>query len=244
MESETPRVNALGQPIGAALADWTPPPVPPRKAMEGRYSRIEPLYPKRHGADLFEAFAVDTEGRNWTYRIEGPFGDRAALDGWLAQISIQNDPMFFAYIDRQTGKAVGNGAFMRIDAKVGSIEVGSIMFSPLMQRSRTATEVMYLKMKRAFELGYRRYEWKCDALNTPSRRAALRLGFSFEGVFRQATMYKARNRDTAWYACIDSEWPQLRDAFESWLDPVNFDGEGQQKQSLSSLTRPILARAE
>ncbi|NNE82984.1 MAG: GNAT family N-acetyltransferase [Alphaproteobacteria bacterium] len=240
MASDTPRLNSFGQPIGADVPDWTPPPLPPREAMEGQYCRIEPLDPERHGEDLFEAFAADPEGRNWTYRIEGPFDDRAALDAWLAEISVKADPLFFAYIDRASGKAVGNGAFMRIDAKVGAIEVGSIMFSPLLQRSRIATEVMYLKMKRVFELGYRRYEWKCDALNAPSRRAAQRLGFSYEGVFRQATMYRGRNRDTAWYACIDAEWPQLRAAFETWLDPENFDAAGQQKLRLSDLTAPIL----
>ena len=240
MASETTRLSPFGQPIGAEIARWTPPPLPPREAVKGRYCRIEPLDPERHGADLFEAFATDTDGRNWTYRIEGPFDDRGALDGWLADIAARTDPMFFAYIDRSSGKAVGNGAFMRIDANVGAIEVGSIMFSPLMQRTCVATEAIYLKMKRVFELGYRRFEWKCDALNAPSRRAAQRLGFSFEGVFRQATIYRSRNRDTAWYACIDSEWPQLRDAFETWLDPANFDADGQQKQSLSDLTAPIL----
>ena len=243
MASQIPRSSPFGQPIGAALAaDWTPPPLPPRDVIEGQYCRVEPLDPVRHGADLFEAFAADADGRNWTYRIEEPFENQAAVEHWLAKIAAQKDPLFFAYIDQSNGKAVGNGAFMRIDAKVGSIEVGSIMFSPLMQRSRIATEAMYLKMKRIFELGYRRYEWKCDALNAPSRRAAQRLGFSFEGVFRQATTYKGRNRDTAWYACIDSEWPKLSDAFEAWLDPANFDADGQQKQSLSELTRLILVR--
>jgi RimJ/RimL family protein N-acetyltransferase len=240
MPNETPRLNAFGQPIGAELTGWSPPPLPPREAIEGRYCRIEPLDPERHGADLFEAFAADSEGRNWTYRFEEPFDDQTALAGWLAEISVLNDPMFFAYIDRASGKAVGNGAFMRIDADVGSIEVGSIMYSALMQRTRVATEAMYLKMRLVFELGYRRYEWKCDALNVPSRSAAQRLGFSYEGIFRQATLYKGRSRDTAWYACIDCEWARLHDAFETWLDPANFDGNGQQKQSLSNLTAPIL----
>ncbi len=242
MTNEPARRNAFGQPIGAELPGWTPPPPPPRDPIEGRYCRIEPLDPTRHGADLFQAFSSDPDGRNWTYRIEGPFDDQEASDRWLTDIAGQPDPMFFAYIDRATDKAVGNGAFMNIEPSVGSIEVGSIMFSPLMQRSRIATEAMYLKMKRVFELGYRRYEWKCDSLNGPSRRAAQRLGFSYEGIFRQATIYKGRSRDTAWYACIDSEWPRLRDAFETWLDPANFDAEGEQKQSLRDLTRPILVR--
>jgi len=242
MAADTSGLSPFGQPIGAEIANWRPPAAPPRETLEGRYCRVEPLDPQRHGADLFDAFAADAEGRNWTYRIEGPFEDPAALDTWLREISSKTDPLFFAYVDRASGKAVGNGAFMRIDPTAGSIEVGSIMFSPLLQRTRVATEAMYLKMKRVFELGYRRYEWKCDALNAPSRRAAQRFGFSFEGIFRQATVYRDRNRDTAWYACIDREWPHLRNAFEAWLDPDNFDADGRQKHSLGDLTATVLVR--
>lgn len=152
------------------------------------------------------------------------------------------DPMFHAIIDVASGRAVGVAAYMRIEPKMGSIEVGHIHFSPLLQRTPGATEAMCLMMKRAFELGYRRYEWKCDALNAASRAAAQRLGFSFEGIFRQATVYRERNRDTAWYAAIDQEWPALARAFETWLDPANFDEAGRQCVRLSELTRPLLVK--
>ena len=226
------RTNAHGQPIGPALPGWTPPPHPPWEAMEGRYCRIEPQDPARHGDALHAAFAADAAGRIWTYRSEGPFASRPDFDAWLEATSGQDDPMVFAFIDLATGKAVGSGAYMRIAPEAACIEVGSLLFSPLMQRTRVATEAMYLMMRRAFELGYRRYEWKCDALNEPSCRAARRFGFTYEGTFRQALVYKGRNRDTAWFSIIDSEWPALRRGFEAWLDPANFDSEGTQKQRL------------
>lgn len=230
--------NKLSQPIGEPMEGWAPPPYPPREAMEGRYCRVEPQEPGRHGADLFEAFALDAEGRNWTYRAEGPFDSRLEFDAWLAATSGKDDPMYFAFIDLATGKAVGNGAYMRIVPAAGCIEVGSLMFSPLMQRTRVATEAMFLMMARAFELGYRRYEWKCDALNEPSRRAAERLGFAYEGTFRQHMIYKGRNRDTAWFAITDADWPRLKAAFETWLAPENFDSNDNQKQSLTALLSP------
>jgi len=146
----------------------------------------------------------------------------------------------FAVVDPITDDAIGVAGYLRITPASGSIEVGHLNFSPRLQRTRAATEAMYLMMAHAFELGYRRYEWKCNALNLPSRAAALRLGLSFEGIFRQATVVKGRNRDTAWYAAIDSEWPALRAAFLQWLDPANFDEQGQQRISLSALTFPIL----
>jgi RimJ/RimL family protein N-acetyltransferase len=147
---------------------------------------------------------------------------------------------FLAIVDRAAGRALGVAAYMRIAAASGAIEVGHVHFSPLLQRARGATEAMYLMMQRAFALGYRRYEWKCDALNAPSRAAALRLGFSYEGIFRQATVYKGRNRDTAWFATIDADWPALAPAFEAWLNPANFDEAGRQRSRLSDLTRPLL----
>jgi RimJ/RimL family protein N-acetyltransferase len=147
-----------------------------------------------------------------------------------------DDPLFYVVIDPQSGKAVGVASYLRIDPKNGTIEVGHIKFSPLIQRTRMATESMFQMMKRVFDLGYRRYEWKCDALNAPSRAAALRLGFTFEGVFRQASVYKDRNRDTAWYSVIDLEWPTLNAAFTCWLAPENFDNTGKQRRSLSELT--------
>ena len=207
--------------------------------MEGAYCQLTLLDPQTHAADLFDAFAEDTDNTDWVYLPYGPFDSPSALKAWLEEIASKSDPLFYTVMDRQ-GKAVGVASYLRITPASGSIEVGHIHFSPQLQTTPAATEAMYLMMRHAFALGYRRYEWKCDALNQRSRRAALRLGLSFEGVFRQATLYKGRNRDTAWYATIDLEWPQLKAAFEAWLDPANFDDSGQQKQSLSDLTAPIL----
>lgn len=230
------RLNELGQPIGEPLPGWTPRPRPPGNVMEGRWCRVEPLDPARHAESLHRANAEDREGRNWTYLTTGPFSDLAAYRAWLEQIVTPDDPLFHAIVDRQSGRALGVASFLRIQPDVGVIEVGHINFAPPLQRSRLATEAMYLMMRRAFdELGYRRYEWKCDALNAPSRRAAERLGFVYEGTFRQATIYRERNRDTAWFAIIDRDWPMIKAAFEAWLDPANFDAEGRQRQRLEAL---------
>jgi RimJ/RimL family protein N-acetyltransferase len=208
--------------------------------MDGRFCRLEPLDPDRHAAALFTADASDTDGRTWTYLAYGPFSTLAEYRDWMDKHCRNHDPLFFAVIDRPLGEANGIASYLRIDPAAGSIEVGHIHYSPRLQRCPAGTEAMYLLMKRAFELGYRRYEWKCDALNAASRAAAQRLGLSFEGVFRQATVYKGRNRDTAWYAAIDSDWPALRDAFAKWLDPGNFDSTGRQRTRLTELTRPLL----
>jgi RimJ/RimL family protein N-acetyltransferase len=234
------RVNALGQPIGAPVPDWKPPPHPPAVVLAGRFCRVEPLDPERHAAALFEANALDASGRNWTYLLREPFETLAGYRAWMEQSCLSTDPMFFAIVDAARDTATGVAAYLRIAPGAGSIEVGHINFSPLLQRTPAATEAMYLMMRNAFELGYRRYEWKCDSLNGPSRAAAQRLGLSFEGVFRQALVYKGRNRDTAWYAAIDGEWPALRAAFERWLDPANFDAAGRQRVSLGALTAPVL----
>jgi RimJ/RimL family protein N-acetyltransferase len=192
--------------------------------MGGRFCRLEPLDPDRHAAGLFAANAAEERGRSWTYLAYGPFRTRPSYRAWMSTHCLGDDPLFFAIIDRAQGQPVGVASYLRITPDSGSIEVGHIHYSPRLQRRPAATEAMYLLMKGAFELGYRRYEWKCDALNAASRAAARRLGLSFEGVFRQATVYKGRNRDTAWYAAIDTEWPALRAAFLAWLDPGNFDG--------------------
>jgi RimJ/RimL family protein N-acetyltransferase len=233
------RVNVLGQSIGFEVPAWRPPPRPDRTPMEGRYCRVEPLS-ERMAADLHAADAEDTDGRSWTYLAYGPFASEADYRQWLVETCLGADPLFHAIVPAESGRPAGVASYLRIDPPSGSIEVGHIHFSPVLQRSRAATEAMYLMMRRAFELGYRRYEWKCDALNAPSRAAAQRLGLSFEGVFRQATVYKDRNRDTAWYAAVDREWPALRRAFETWLDPANFDGDGGQRVGLRELTRPLL----
>jgi RimJ/RimL family protein N-acetyltransferase len=236
----TRNLDGSGQPIGFALDTWKPPRRPPREPMAGRFCRVEPLDPDRHAAHLHDANALDTQGRIWTYLPYGPFETLEDYLGWTNDRCRGEDPLFHAIVDSATGKAAGIASYLRIAPAIGSIEVGHINYSPPLQRTPAATEAMYLMMKRAFELGYRRYEWKCDALNAKSRAAAQRLGLSFEGVFRQATVYKGRNRDTAWYAAIDREWPALEGAFSRWLHPTNFDERGKQRVRLADLTAPIL----
>lgn len=238
------RTDANGQPIGWPLADWRSPPRPARAPMIGGTVRLEPIDADKHAADLHEAFAADGDGRTWTYMPYGPFVSADAYAAWMRASASGDDPLFFALIDATSGKPLGVASYLRIDPAVGAIEVGHIAFSPRLRRARAATEAMYLMMANAFRLGYRRYEWKCDALNEPSRRAAQRLGFSYEGVFRQATVYKSRNRDTAWFAITDGDWEKLRGAFAAWLDPANFDAGGKQRRRLSDLTRPLLVRED
>lgn len=218
------------------LADWTAPPPPPRSAMTGRYVKLEPLS-HAHIPELWAAHQGAPEV--WHYIPAGPFENEAALGAWVDQMRILSDPLQFA-VRMEDGRIGGTLSLLRINPAAGSIEVGYIVFSPRLQRTREATEAVYLTLKWAFEAGYRRFEWKCDAANRPSRRAAERFGLSYEGVFRQAAVIKGRNRDTAWFAAIDAEWPALKAAFETWLDPDNFDEGGQQRLSLASLTSPIL----
>ncbi len=204
--------------------------------MSGRFALVEPLDPARHGHDLWTAFAADREGHGWVYFPYGPFSDARALGAWLDTIAAREDPLFHAVIERTSGKALGMASFLRIDAAHGVIEIGHLHFAPALQRTAVASEAMYLMMARAFdELGYRRYEWKCNDLNSPSRAAALRLGFRYEGTFRQAQVVKGHNRDTAWFSILDSEWPALKASFRRWLDPANFDADGRQRKSLSVL---------
>lgn len=236
-------VNHLGQPVGQPLPGWTPPPPPPPTPMLGRYCRVEPLRAEQHAAELHAAFQADTEGRMWTYLAYGPFATAEDYSAWIERMTAGSDPLFHAIVDAVSGRALGVASYLRIDPAAGSIEVGHLAFAPALQRTPAATEAMFLMMERAFALGYRRYEWKCNALNAPSRAAAQRLGLSFEGVFRQATVSKGHNRDTAWYAAIDAEWPALEAAFRRWLDPANFDAAGSQRLRLAELTRPLLHRA-
>jgi RimJ/RimL family protein N-acetyltransferase len=231
----TQRTNSLGQPIGEPVEGWSARPRPPRTPIAGRFCRVESIDPDRHAVDLHAANLQDKEGRNWTYLAYGPFTDLAGYRKWMEASCLGEDPLFHAVVDQASGKAVGVASYLRIDPPVGVIEVGHINYAPALQRSSAATEAMYLLMRRVFdELGYRRYEWKCDALNAPSREAALRLGFRYEGIFRQATLYKGRNRDTAWYAVIDRDWPAVKAGFEAWLDPANFDAGGKRRRSLSA----------
>jgi len=232
--------NAFGQPVGLTVENWQPAQTPPRATMQGKYCRLEPVDIDNHAQELFDANAESNDDSMWTYLPYGPFESFEQYRDWMKATCCGNDPLFFTIIDNATNKAVGLAAYLRIDAKIGSIEVGHLAYSPALQRKPAATEAMYLMMAKAFELGFRRYEWKCNSLNLPSRIAAQRLGFSYEGEFRQATIVKGRNRDTTWYAIIDKEWPALRTAFEKWLAPQNFDSNGQQRLRLSDLTSPLL----
>jgi RimJ/RimL family protein N-acetyltransferase len=233
-------LNHLNQPVGLLVPNWHPPKFPSHETINGQFCRLEPLEPKVHAESLFEANKLDVMGLNWTYLPYGPFDDFNSYQVWMLKACTGIDPQFYAIIDLMSCKAVGIASYLRIDPNNGSIEVGHLNYSPLLQRTPAATESMYLLMKRAFNLGYRRYEWKCNALNAPSRIAAQRLGFSYEGLFLQATIVKGRNRDTAWYSITDKVWPEIDKAFSEWLSPSNFDEKGSQKTSLSTLTESFV----
>lgn len=237
----TGKTNEYLQPTGAALADWQPRPRPQRVVLAGRYCRLEPLTPQTHTKTLWKAWSKAEDGRDWTYMSVGPFASEQQFAEFVASAAASTDPLHFAVIDQKTARAMGTLSLMRIDPANGVAEVGFVAFSPELKRTVQATEAHYLLMKYALDaLGYRRYEWKCDSLNGPSRRAALRLGFRPEGVFRQAAVYKGRTRDTAWFSVIDSEWPLLKAAFEAWLAEENLP-QGKQMQSLSSLRGKLAA---
>ena len=227
------------QKVGFDLPDWVAPRAPDVDVLDGRFVRLERLSCDRHGAALFQAYSG--HDAVWTYLPVGPFHSSAQYQRWVRENETSTDPYFFAIQDKMSGKWAGVGSFLRITPNAGTIEVGFLTFSPVLQRTPAATEAMFLMMQWAFEAGYRRYEWKCDALNLPSRRAAQRLGFSYEGVFRQAAVVKGRNRDTAWFAVIDREWPALKEAFHVWLSPENFRPDGSQVERLSDLTRLVRA---
>jgi len=239
-QSNVSETNNLGQPIGQVVPAWSPAEFPKQPPMDGHFCRLEPLDAGTHARGLFAAYARDEKGKNWTYLPYGPFSTFEEYSQWLNSTTSDVDPQFYAVILKSTGEPVGVASFLRIDPGNGSIEVGHIHFSEILKHTPAATEAMFLMMKTAFDLGYRRYEWKCDVLNAASCSAALRLGLSFEGVFRQSTVYKGRNRDTAWFAAVDSDWPELETAFMRWLDSSNFDEGGKQAVSLRELTRPIL----
>ena len=234
--------NPPVQPLGELLTDWRVPPYPSGQPLQGCFARLEPLRAELHAASLHAANSRDVDGRNWTYLPYGPFDSLDAYRSWMESFCAGRDPQFYAIIEQSSGLARGVASYLRITPASGCIEVGHLHFSPPLQRTPAASEAVILLMKHAFELGYRRFEWKCDALNAPSCAAALRLGFSFEGIFRQAAVVKGRNRDTAWFAVIDRDWPALATAFARWLDPANFDPAGQQRLALSSLTAQIGSR--
>lgn len=224
--------NDLGQPVGVDLGEWNPPPFPPGATLDGRTVTLEPLDPSSHGPALWAALK-DAPESTWTYMSFGPFGSYDRFEEALRSIVAPAD--WVPYAATVDGMPLGFASYLRIEPNVGCIEIGSITWSPAMQRTTPSTEALYLMMAHVFDLGYRRCEWKCDDLNAPSRAAALRLGFTYEGTFRQATHYKGRNRDTAWYSIIDREWPDLDVSFQGWLSPENFDDQGRQIQTLERM---------
>ncbi len=230
--------NEFGQPVGFSMASWTSPPAPPRRTLTGQHVLVEPLVAARHAGPIFAANAADT-GAMWTYLPYGPFASIDEYTAWMVSVEAGDDPLFYALVDRQSGEPGGIASYLRIDRGNGAIEVGHIAYAPRFRRTPAATEAIYLLIQQAFELGYRRCEWKCDALNAPSRAAAERFGFSYEGLFRQAVIYKERNRDTAWYAITDEDWPALAALFQQWLAPANFDAQGQQRTRLATRTQSL-----
>ncbi|MCB8879019.1 GNAT family N-acetyltransferase [Acidisoma cellulosilytica] len=219
-----------------SLSDWAGVPRPERITLDGQYTRLEPLDPLRHTPDLFDAASAPGAEDRFRYLFESEPADEAEFAAWVSKAAAGTDPLFFAVIDKATGRTEGRQALMRIDPIHGVIEIGSIHWGPAIQRSRVTTEALYLFAQYAFEvLGYRRFEWKCNNLNEPSKRAALRFGFTYEGLFRQHMVAKGQNRDTAWFSITDGEWPALAAAFQAWLDPANFDAAGRQMRRLEDI---------
>lgn len=220
------------------LANWRPRPRPEGRVLEGRLVRLEPLSAAQHGDALFEASTVPDAEARFAYLSETPPASRAAFQPWLETAEASTDPLYYAVVDRTTGRAVGRQTYLRIEPAHGVIEIGHIYWGPAMARSALATEAQYLFAAHAFDdLGYRRFEWKCNDANLPSKRAALRFGFIFEGTFRQHMIVKGQNRDTAWFSILDTEWPGLRRAYRAWLDPANFDDQGRQKRRIEDIRR-------
>lgn len=229
-------INQYGQPVGDPLPDWQTRPVPQAEVFIGEACRLEPFTLAQHGDSLFACWSEAEDGRDWTYLFTGPFSDRQAWQAYARQLEASRDPLHFAVIDPATERATGTLSLMRVQPEHGVMEVGHVAFSPKLRQTRMATEAHFLLMRYAFEtLGYRRYEWKCDSCNAPSRNAAARLGFRYEGDFRQAIVYKGRSRDTSWFSIIDSEWPQVKTGLQRWLAEDNFMADGQQRQKLTTL---------
>ena len=225
--------------LGWSVGNWVEPIRPTGAPLCGAHVELHLLTRKDHAADLFAAF--NQADPLWRYLPYGPFASAAAYGDWIDKNTQSSDPFFYAIIDKTSQKAVGVASYLRINPSAGSVEVGHICLSPQLQKTKAASEAMFLMRQWAFDAGYRRYEWKCDALNLPSRQAAARLGLSYEGVFRQMSIVKGRNRDTAWFAAVDGEWPKLRDAFNAWLADENFTPTGQQVASLSGLMAPLIS---
>jgi RimJ/RimL family protein N-acetyltransferase len=236
-DAQIPRETdpATGLPIGTRVASTSAVPRPERVVLDGRYCRLEPLDPKRHGDDLFRASTPPDAAARHIYLFEEPPVSRAAFQTWLETVAASNDPLFFAVIDKRTGRCEGRQTLMRIDPTHHVIETGSIYWGPAISRTHVATEANFLFGKYVFDtLGYRRFEWKCNALNAPSRVAAERFGFTYEGHFRRAVIIKGRSRDTSWYSMIAEDWPRIKAGYERWLAPENFAADGVQKTKLST----------
>ncbi len=235
-------VNELGQPIGRSLGNWSGAKAPGAALLEGHWCRLERLDADRHAPSLFKAFSADELGANFTYLSYEPFAGEDACHAFLKAHEGAADPFFYVIVDQVSGEALGVLSYLRVDPAGGSIEVGHVHFGKALQKTPLATEAVFLMMQQAFaDLGYRRFEWKCDDLNAGSRRAALRFGFTYEGTFRNATVYKGRSRDTAWFSITDAEWPLMRATFETWLKPENFDGTGAQKRKLQDIRAELEA---
>lgn len=229
------------RPLGLVLSEWIPPQEPGPKHIIGSRVRLERLDPLRHARAIYDA--VEERNSVWDYMSVGPFPQLAAFSAWMED-AVAGDAVFYAFVDPASGRAFGYASFMRIDASNGVVEIGNVVIAPVAQRSRAASGALMAMVDWAFGAGYRRVEWKCNALNAPSRRAARRYGFAFEGIFRNHMIIKGHNRDTAWFAITDADWPDLKGAYDTWLSDDNFDSAGQQIASLSDLTAPIVTRAE
>jgi RimJ/RimL family protein N-acetyltransferase len=227
---------------GTLVENWSPPILPFHQKIAGRYVHLELLSAEKHAADLYQAYR--DHDSVWDYMSTGPYSSSSQFYRWVNEVTAQPDVIYYAIKPLESGKSEGVASYLQIQPSAGSIEVGNIAYAPSLQKTKAATEAMFLMMHWAFEAGYRRYEWKCNALNEASRKAAQRLGFSFEGIFRQAMVVKGRNRDTAWFAMIDHEWPALQEAFDVWLSPRNFDDKGDQKEHLGNLTGLIRANSD
>lgn len=231
--------NEFGQILGQRLENFKPSLRPEKSVIKGRFCTLDSLDIIKYSKELYASLQMDNPGQSWTYLSYGPFNSYDEFHGWLEEISqSESDTLVYAILDTKTNIPIGYCSYLRINPQHSSIEIGNLHFSKLLSKSTAATEAMYLLMREAFEnLGYRRYEWKCNALNAQSLKAAKRLGFQFEGIFRQCNVFKNRNRDTAWFSIIDSEWPELKVKFEKWLDITNFDENGHQINSLGDIRK-------
>lgn len=232
--------DAAGNPVGLAVLSLEPAERPDGTSLVGERVRIERLSAEDHSNDLFVALNHEPHPSLWTYMPQGPYETERDLTAWISGVEQSSDPLYYAIVDAESNRAIGIAAYLRIDTLNRTIEVGWLTFSSQLRRSTVATEAMYLMARHAFDRGFRRYEWKCNALNAPSITAAERLGFSFEGLFRNAVIVKGHNRDTAWFAITDADWPAIRTAHEEWLKPANFDESGGQRASLRDSTLPLL----